>query len=70
MNRDCLCSDVQATLSSVRDRFFFLVLGVGRAATEDIPVGVRALLDLLQAAAARVAHFDSVSVSALAPADK
>ena len=70
MNRDCLCSDVQATLSSVRDRFFFLVLDIGRPAIEDIPVGVRVLLGLLQAAAVRVAGFSSVPVAALAPAVK
>ena len=52
------------------DWFFFLVLDIGRPAIEDIPVGVRVLLGLLQAAAVRVAGFGSVPVAALAPAVK
>ncbi|KAI0079232.1 hypothetical protein K474DRAFT_1659278 [Panus rudis PR-1116 ss-1] len=52
------------------DWFFFLVLDIGTPAIEAVPVGLRFLLGLLQAAAVRAAGFASVPLAALAPAVK
>ena len=52
------------------DWFFFLVLDIGNPAIENIPVGVRVIIGLLQATAVRAAGFGTVALSALAPAVK
>ncbi|KAF4563220.1 low affinity potassium transporter [Pleurotus pulmonarius] len=52
------------------DWFFFVVLDIGNANMETIPIGVRFLLGLLQAAAVRAAGFGAVTLSVLAPAVK
>ena len=58
------------TVHSVTDWFFFLVLDIGNPAIENIPVGVRVIIGLLQATAVRAAGFGTVALSALAPAVK
>ncbi|EJD08005.1 TrkH-domain-containing protein [Fomitiporia mediterranea MF3/22] len=50
------------------DYFFFLVLNIGAAAYETIPLGVRFAVGILQATSARAAGFAIVSISSLAPA--
>lgn len=52
------------------DWFFFLILDIGNPAISTIPVGTRIILGLLQACAVRTAGFQSVILSALAPAVK
>ncbi|PFH52154.1 hypothetical protein AMATHDRAFT_57502 [Amanita thiersii Skay4041] len=52
------------------DWFFFLVLDIGNAVIDQIPVGVRVLAGFFQAVAVRAAGFAIVSISALAPAVK
>ncbi|CAL1711435.1 unnamed protein product [Somion occarium] len=52
------------------DWFFFLVLDLGTQVIQAIPVGLRILLGLLQAAAVRAAGFASVPLAALAPGVK
>ncbi|KAI0250923.1 cation transport protein-domain-containing protein [Lactifluus subvellereus] len=52
------------------DWFFFLLLDLGNKAIESIPVGVRVIDGMLQAAAVRAAGFAIVSLSSLAPAVK
>lgn len=53
---------------SATDWFFFLVLDIGNPAIEQIPLGVRFIIGLLQATAVRAAGFGTVTLSALAPA--
>ncbi|KAI0753123.1 cation transport protein-domain-containing protein [Daedaleopsis nitida] len=55
---------------NITDWFFFLVLDIGNPAMSNIPVGVRFIIGLLQAAAVRAAGFGTVTLSALAPAVK
>ncbi|CDO78022.1 hypothetical protein BN946_scf184907.g12 [Trametes cinnabarina] len=55
---------------NVTDWFFFLVLDIGNPAVDSIPLGVRFIIGLLQAAAVRAAGFATVSLAALAPAVK
>jgi Trk-type K+ transport system membrane component len=52
------------------DWFFFLLLDLGNKAIDSIPVGVRVIDGMLQAAAVRAAGFAIISLSALAPAVK
>ncbi|OSD00246.1 TrkH-domain-containing protein [Trametes coccinea BRFM310] len=52
------------------DWFFFLVLDIGNPAIDTIPLGVRFIIGLLQAAAVRAAGFGTVTLAALAPAVK
>ncbi|TFK48774.1 TrkH-domain-containing protein [Heliocybe sulcata] len=52
------------------DWFFFLILDIGNSAITSIPLGTRIVLGLLQACAVRTAGFQSVVLSALAPAVK
>jgi len=52
------------------DWLCFLILDIGNEAIESIPVGVRVIDGMLQAAAVRAAGFAIVSLSALAPAVK
>jgi len=52
------------------DWFFFLLLDLGNEAIESIPVGVRIIDGMFQAAAVRAAGFAIVTLSALAPAVK
>ncbi|KAI0302328.1 cation transport protein-domain-containing protein [Multifurca ochricompacta] len=56
--------------SHTTDWFFFLILDLGNQAIVSIPVGVRVIDGMLQAAAVRAAGFAVVSLSALAPAVK
>ncbi|EJD07960.1 uncharacterized protein FOMMEDRAFT_164765 [Fomitiporia mediterranea MF3/22] len=55
-------------LLSSTDWFFFLVLDIGNATMEAIPIGVRFAIGFLQASAVRAAGFATVSISSLAPA--
>ncbi|KAI0265615.1 cation transport protein-domain-containing protein [Gloeopeniophorella convolvens] len=55
-------------LLNLMDWFFFLVLNIGIPAVEAVPVGQRVLLGLVQAVAVRLAGFQSIAISALAPA--
>ena len=55
---------------SLTDWFFFLVLNIGNATVEAIPVGTRLLVAAVQAVAVRLAGFQSVAIAALAPAVK
>ncbi|KAI9062394.1 hypothetical protein FKP32DRAFT_1593550 [Trametes sanguinea] len=57
-------------LLNVTDWFFFLVLDIGNPAIDTIPLGVRFIIGLLQAAAVRAAGFGTVTLAALAPAVK
>ncbi|KZT28729.1 TrkH-domain-containing protein [Neolentinus lepideus HHB14362 ss-1] len=57
-------------LMNCTDWFFFLILDIGNTAITAIPVGTRIVLGLLQACAVRTAGFQSVVLSALAPAVK
>ncbi|KAI0299527.1 cation transport protein-domain-containing protein [Russula brevipes] len=50
------------------DWFFFLVLNIGIPAFDAVPVGRRFLLGLVQAVSVRFAGFQSIPISALAPA--
>ncbi|KAL5512603.1 hypothetical protein ACEPAG_3256 [Sanghuangporus baumii] len=50
------------------DYFFFLVLDIGNATMEAIPLGVRFAIGLLQSVAVRSAGFATVSLGNLAPA--
>lgn len=50
------------------DWFFFLVLNIGIPVFDAIPVGQRFLLGLVQAVSVRFAGFQSIPISALAPA--
>lgn len=59
-----------AGVHSGTDWFFFLVLDIGNSAMESIPIGVRFIDGLLQAAAVRAAGFGAVTLSELAPAVK
>ncbi|TRM69077.1 cation transport protein-domain-containing protein [Schizophyllum amplum] len=52
------------------DWFFFMVLDIGNAAIEAVPLGTRFCIGLLQALAVRAAGFSTVSLSVLAPAVK
>ncbi|KAL1746659.1 cation transport protein-domain-containing protein [Schizophyllum fasciatum] len=52
------------------DWFFFMVLDIGNAAIEAVPLGTRFCIGLLQAIAVRAAGFSTVSLSILAPAVK
>ena len=52
------------------DWLCFLILDIGNEVIESIPVGVRVIDGMLQAAAVRAAGFAIVSLSALAPAVK
>ena len=56
--------------SSLTDWFFFLVLNIGNATVEAIPVGTRLMVAAVQAVAVRLAGFQSVAIAALAPAVK
>ena len=56
------------TIPSVTDWFFFLVLDIGNATFEAIPLGVRFAIGILQATAVRAAGFVTISLSTLAPA--
>ena len=49
------------------DWFFFLVLDIGNAVMDVIPVGVRFAIGLLQAICVRTAGFSVVSLSGIAP---
>ena len=53
---------------SSTDYFFFLILDIGNAAFDAIPVGVRFAIGALQATAVRAAGFATVSIAELAPA--
>jgi Trk-type K+ transport system membrane component len=55
-------------LPSFTDWFFFLVLNIGIPAFDAVPVGRRFLLGLVQAVSVRFAGFQSIPISALAPA--
>ncbi|KAI5890192.1 TrkH-domain-containing protein [Schizophyllum commune H4-8] len=57
-------------LRSFTDWFFFMVLDIGNAAIEAIPLGTRFCIGLLQAIAVRAAGFSTVALSVLAPAVK
>lgn len=48
----------------------FLVLDIGDAEIESIPIGTRMIIGVLQAAAVRAAGFSALSLAALAPAVK
>lgn len=50
------------------DWFFFLVLNIGIPVFDAVPVGRRFLLGLVQAVSVRFAGFQSIAISALAPA--
>ncbi|KAL5504739.1 hypothetical protein ACEPAH_7402 [Sanghuangporus vaninii] len=50
------------------DYFFFLILDIGNATMEAIPLGVRFAIGLLQSCAVRSAGFTTVSLGNLAPA--
>ncbi|KAL5532056.1 hypothetical protein ACEPAF_5620 [Sanghuangporus sanghuang] len=50
------------------DYFFFLILDIGNATMEAIPLGVRFAIGLLQSCAVRAAGFATVSLGNLAPA--
>ncbi|KAI9442969.1 TrkH-domain-containing protein [Lactarius indigo] len=50
------------------DWFFFLVLNIGIPVYDAVPVGRRLLLGLVQAVSVRFAGFQSIAISALAPA--
>ncbi|KAL0950517.1 hypothetical protein HGRIS_007326 [Hohenbuehelia grisea] len=52
------------------DWLFFLVLDIGNAAIDMIPIGVRIIVSLMQAASVRAAGFAVVSLLSLAPAVK
>ncbi|KAG5342632.1 hypothetical protein C0989_012137 [Termitomyces sp. Mn162] len=52
------------------DWFFFMVLDIGNAATEAIPLGTRFLVGLFQGIAVRAAGFSAISVAELAAAVK
>lgn len=56
--------------SSLTDWFCFLVLDIGTPAIEAIPLHLRVLLGLIQAAAVRAAGFAAVPLAALAPGVK
>ncbi|MCP6031616.1 hypothetical protein NL371_26340, partial [Klebsiella pneumoniae] len=55
---------------NLTDWVFFLILDIGNAAVDAIPVGTRMIDGLLQAFAVRAAGFAIVTISALAPAVK
>ncbi|EEB90594.1 hypothetical protein MPER_11175, partial [Moniliophthora perniciosa FA553] len=61
--------DISA-IYDLTDWFFFLVLDIGTAEYESIPVGIRLIVGLLQATAVRAAGFGIVPLAALAPAVK
>jgi hypothetical protein len=63
------CSRTTENISAT-DWFFFMVLDIGTATIEAIPVGVRLLSGLMQATAVRAAGFGIVPLSSLAPAVK
>jgi Trk-type K+ transport system membrane component len=63
-------SMAQLCINSTTDWFFFLLLDLGNKAIESIPVGVRVVDGMLQAAAVRAAGFAIVNLSALVPAVK
>lgn len=52
------------------DWFFFMVLDIGNSAIDSIPLGIRFVDGLLQAAAVRAAGFGIVPLASLAPAVK
>ena len=56
--------------SSLTDWFLFLVLDIGNATVEAIPVGTRLIVAAVQAVAVRLAGFQSVPIAVLAPAVK
>jgi len=56
-------------LLNFTDWFFFLVLNIGIPAFDSVPVGQRVVLGLVQAVAVRFAGFQSIVISALAPAE-
>lgn len=53
-------------LCSVVDWFFFLVLDIGNPVVEEIPLGTRFVVGMLQAVAVRSAGFSTVSIASLA----
>lgn len=55
---------------SFTDWFFFLVLNIGIPAFDSVPAGQRLILGLVQAVAVRFAGFQSIVISALAPAEQ
>ena len=55
---------------SFTDWFFFLVLDIGNPEIENVPLGTRFAIGLLQASAVRAAGFGTVALSSLAPAVK
>lgn len=55
---------------NLTDWFSFLVLDIGNPEVENIPLGTRVIVGLLQAVAVRAAGFGTISLSALAPAVK
>ena len=63
------CSNADA-VCSMTDWFFFLVLDIGNPEIEQVPLGTRFVIGLLQAFAVRAAGFATVSLNALAPAVK
>ena len=54
-------------LSSFSDLFFFLLLDIGNAVIDPIPVGVRFAIGWLQATSVRTAGFAVVALSGIAP---
>ncbi|ETW82205.1 potassium transporter [Heterobasidion irregulare TC 32-1] len=57
-------------LFNLTDWLLFLVLDIGNATVEAIPVGTRLLVAAVQSVAVRFAGFQSVSIAVLAPAVK
>ncbi|ETW82203.1 potassium transporter [Heterobasidion irregulare TC 32-1] len=55
---------------NLTDWFLFLVLDIGNATVEAIPVGTRLIVAAVQAVAVRLAGFQSVPIAVLAPAVK
>ncbi|OCH90614.1 hypothetical protein OBBRIDRAFT_793172 [Obba rivulosa] len=55
---------------NVTDWISFLILDIGNSAITSIPIGIRIIIGLLQAAAVRASGFATVQLSALAPAVK
>lgn len=57
-------------MHSGTDWFFFLVLDIGNPVIEQVPLGTRFAIGLLQAFAVRAAGFGTIALGALAPAVK
>lgn len=62
----CFLAQAELLVTSVIDWFFFLVLDIGNAVVEDIPLGTRFVVGLFQAIAVRSAGFSAVSLAAVA----